>query len=58
MEALETQYSNTPNRPTKNAKRAGKYTKGFLKWNRDQIRKGNTTIYADPNKIYNPKIKF
>ena len=55
MEALEIRYSNTPNRPTKNAKRAGKYTKGFLKWNRDQIRKGNTTIYADPNKIYNPK---
>jgi hypothetical protein len=55
MEALEIRYSNTPNRPTKYSKRAGKYTKGFLKWNRDQIRTGKTTIYADPTKIYNPK---
>ena len=55
MEELENLYFNTPNRPTQNAKRAGKYTKGFLKWNRQQIRAGNTSVYAEPDKVYNPK---
>ena len=55
MDELENLYFNTPNRPTRYTKRAGKYTKGFLKWNRQQIREGNTTLYAIPDKIYNPK---
>ena len=55
MEELIQQYESLPKRPTKNAKRSGKYTKGFLKWNRQQIRDGKTNVYAVSDKVYNPK---
>lgn len=38
-----------------NAKWQGDFTKGFLKWNRDQLRAGKTTFYAIPDKVFNPK---
>ena len=41
-------YKNDPNKP-KSIIRAGKFTKAFLKWNRKEIAKGNTTHYAKPN---------
>ena len=38
-----------------NAKWQGDFTKGFLKWNREQLKQGTTTFYAIPDKIFNPK---
>tara|TARA_R110002096_G_scaffold117316_1_gene254342 strand:+ start:567 stop:3896 length:3330 start_codon:yes stop_codon:yes gene_type:complete len=35
--------------------RSGKHTKKFLKWNRDIIKEGLTTFYADPTKYYDVK---
>ena len=54
MEQLTEQYEMTINRKSKNAYWNGKPTKGFLQWNREQLRKGKTDIYAIKDKIYNP----
>ena len=55
MDELIAKYKQDPNRKSKNAKRGGSYTKAFLKWNKEQLREGKTSLYAIKEKIYNPK---
>lgn len=55
MDKLIKKYQQDPNRKSKNAKRGNTYTKSFLKWNKDQLKQGKTTLYAIKDKVYNPK---
>ena len=59
MDRLLTDYSNLSisdkNIFGRRATHGGKFTKGFLKYNKQQLKAGLTTTYAIKSKLYNPK---